>query len=425
MPSYGNTADGAAMGLYRASNRPAHDLRILPLNSSLLAANMNCLWCWALNNARKGGVDYFAMLHSDVEPEEFWLDKLIDELEAKRLDVLSVVVPIKDTVGVTSTALGKLDGDTWQVHARLTMKEVHRLPETFTSADVGYPLLLNTGCWVCRFDEAWARQVHFTINDRICFDAKKEIYFNQVEPEDWFISRLWNDIGLKTGATRKVRVGHRGAMVFGNDQPWGENSFDKAKGLTQSVLDAQPNNWFPNDAAGWLTEEEGRELARLATGKNILEVGSYCGRSTICLAQTALAVHAVDTFDGRATALPGETLETFKRNIRRAGVENKINVLQGLSSEMLPSLPPVFDMAFIDGAHDYQSVLRDAEMASDLLRPGGVLVFHDYRSTHDPEVTLAVDELIAGGGALLGRCGTLAVVRPCAGVAVSGGLQDG
>lgn len=426
MPSYGEITVGAAMGLYRASARPTHDLRILSNNSSLLAANMNGLWCWALNNARKDGVDYFAMLHADIEPEEFWLDKLIDELEAKQLDVLGVVAPIKDQRGITSTALGKLDGDTWRVHARLTMKEIHRLPETFTSEDVGFPLLLNTGCWVCRFDESWARQVHFTINDRICFDPKNDIYFNQVESEDWFVSRLWHELGLKIGCTRKVKAGHRGTVLFGNDQPWGENSFDKEYSLTQSVLDApRAGDWFPKDVTGWLTEDEGRELARLATGKTVLEIGSYCGRSTICLAQTAKSVHACDTFDGRGTALPGETLESFKRNIRQAGVENKVDVRQGLSSEVLPALPPVFDLVFIDGAHDYESVSRDTELATALLRPGGMLVFHDYRSTHDPEVTLAVDELIAGGSALLSRCGTLAVVRPCAGVAVSGGLLNG
>lgn len=179
---------------------------------------------------------------------------------------------------------------------------------------------------------------------------------------------------------------------------------------------------FPSEVLGWLTEEEGCALAELARGKSVLEIGSYCGRSTICLAQTAKNVHACDTFDGRNTSLPGETLATFKRNIQRAGLERKIDILQGRSDEVLPDLSPVFDLVFIDGAHDYESVSRDAEIATSLLRPGGVLVFHDYRSTHDPEVTVAVDELIAGGGTLLSRCGTLAVVRPPVEVAVSGGL---
>ena len=39
-----------------------------------------------------------------------------------------------------------------------------------------------------------------------------------------------------------------------------------------------------------MTEEEGQELARLAEGKVVLEIGAYAGRSTICLAQKAVTV---------------------------------------------------------------------------------------------------------------------------------------
>ena len=37
----------------------------------------------------------------------------------------------------------------------------------------------------------------------------------------------------------------------------------------------------------------------LATAKNVLEIGSFCGRSTLWLARTAEHVTAVDTFDCR------------------------------------------------------------------------------------------------------------------------------
>lgn len=418
MPSYGQLTSGAARALYRPSNDPHKDVKIMDQKSSLLASNMNVLWCWALNTAHQGRCDYFAMLHADVEPEEFWLDKLIAELDAKDLDVLGVVVPIKDQRGVTSIALARPDGHPWKVHCRLTMKEIYRLPETFTSADLGHDLLINTGCWVCRFNEEWAKKVRFEVNDRICFDQAKKMYFSQVEPEDWSISRMFHELGLKVGATRKVELGHVGPMSFGNTEPWGANEFDREY-LKKSVLDDRPPcDWFPHDCAGWLTENEGRELARLAEGKVVLEIGSYAGRSTICLAQKAKNVAAVDTFDGRGTAMEGRTLDLFKRNMRRHGVDKRVNPLQGASAEMLPNLPPIFDLIFIDGSHDRESVLRDAELAANLLRPEGVLVFHDYQRPEDMGVTAAVDEILAGGGTLLSRCETLAVVRPLVAVAV-------
>jgi hypothetical protein len=415
MPGYGPVTPGAARGFYRASK--GLELRLLSADSSLLAQNMNILWCSALNHVHRGErLDYFAMLHSDIEPEDFWLDKLVAEMEAKELDVLGVVCPIKDQRGVTSTALARPDGDTWRVRCRLTMQEVYRLPETFTSEDVGHPLLINTGCWVCRFDEQWAKKVHFTINDRLIYLADKKEYRVEVEPEDWFISRLFHELGLKVGCTRKVELGHRGQMVFGNTKPWGTNEFDKEY-VTNSVL---PDDGFPRDVDGWLSEAEGKELRRLADGKRVLEIGSFCGRSTICLAQTAERVDCIDPFDGRATDQPGSTLEKFESNLARYGVRSKVSAHRGTANEVAALLPDGwFNLIFIDGDHSLESVRLDIEHARRLLAPGGLIAFHDYRlyrgevgAAWDPGVTGAVNELLAAGGELLHRVDSLAVVRP-------------
>src|SRR5262245_56217248 len=87
-PSYGDITQGAAAAFYCASkgkllvNRNGR-------GGSLLALNFNHLWCWALNACHRGErVDYFAMIHGDIEPQPGWLDELVAELEDKRLDVL-------------------------------------------------------------------------------------------------------------------------------------------------------------------------------------------------------------------------------------------------------------------------------------------------------------------------------------------------
>lgn len=415
-PSYGQLTAGAARGLFRPTEGGL-DVQINAAVGSLLAANMNELWCWGLNHVHRGGrLDYWAMIHSDIEPNDWWLDVLVKELDDRGLDVLGAVTPIKDIRGVTSIALARDDGDPWRVHSRLTMKEVYKLPETFTAADIpgGRPLLINTGLWVCRWNQEWARQFHFTINDRIVFNSEKGFYFHQVESEDWFISRAFHELGLKVGVTRKVTLGHQGPMTFVNSQPWGAQEFDEGH-LDRSVLATGPSDPFPIDVAGWLTDEEGAELARLAAGKTVLEVGSFCGRSTICLARAARAVTAVDTFDGRGTVAEGDTYPTFQRNLRQYAVTDKVVACRGPSADILPKLPPVYDLAFIDGSHDASSVRQDAELAAACLKPGGVLVFHDYVSPSDPGVREAVEELVAAGGTVLGRCGSMAVVRPPAG----------
>lgn len=408
MPGYGDITAGAARTFYRATGGSLL-LRSVYQEGSLLALNMNRLWCKALNDAKRTGLDYFAMQHSDIQAEDFWLDRLIEELEARDLDVLGVVVPIKDRAGITSTALARPDGDPWEPHARLTMAEVYRLPETFTSEDLGYDLLINSGLWVCRFKEEWARKVHFTIKDRIVVKPDGD-YVPQVESEDWYVSRVFHGLGLKVGCTRKVAVGHRGPAIFENTGVWGEWRFDR------NLVESSPlgKDWFPGDVDGWLTEQEGRELAELAAGKMVLEIGSYCGRSTICLAQKARAVYAVDPFDGRATPVPADTLPTFRRNLQRYGVDDRVTPIRGTSAEVLPDRAPVFDVVFVDGNHAYEAVREDIRLARTVLRPGGLLVFHDYASACDPGVKQAVDEMLAAGGDVLRRVDSLLVTRPAA-----------
>jgi hypothetical protein len=419
MPGYGEQTGAAGRGFWRATRLPESRVRYEQNYGSLLAQNFNSLWCSALNEVHHGGhVEYFAMQHADIEPEDWWLDKLIQELEDRDLDVLGVVAPIKDQKGLTSIALAHESGDPWRIKQRWTMSEVFRLPATFTSEDIGHPLLLNTGLWVGRFDMKWATKVHFTINDRIAFDTVQNRYVPQVEPEDWYFSRLCHELGLKLGCTRKVRLTHRGVMAFANNYTWGDE-YDKAWGASSIVPEVDADGFrFPHDVLGWLTFDEGKALWRFAEGKRVLEIGSYCGRSTICLAQSADTVHSVDPHDGRGTAEPRKTLAELRTNLGRYGVENVkafVGTLEQSIDECQHAPSELYDLIFIDGAHDLESVRRDINECRGLLAPDGLLAFHDYRNI-DPGVTQAVDELIAAGGEMLSTHDTLAVVRPPAAI---------
>ena len=405
MPGYGKQTAAAGMAFWRA-RADMSQVHCEYRNGSLLACNFNQLWCSALNMAKDGKqVAYFAMLHDDVGPLEcgpdrFWLDNLIDELETRKLDVLSVVVPIKDRRGMTSMAL-QHETENWLPHCRLSMHDVYQLPETFTADDIGRPLLLNTGCWVAKFDLSWATEVHFSIEDRIVWNKACERYQAQTMPEDWHFSMQLNSLGLKTGATRKIPVNHRGEMDFSNAHIWGTKSFDSEAVRCSPV----PEAW-PYDVEGWLLPAEGKALAKLARNKRVLEIGSYAGLSTICLARTAKSLTAVDYFDGRCTPFPSDTREAFETNIVRYGVADKITI----QSPDEP-LTGEYDLAFIDGAHDADSVRADIRKVLDVLAPGGLIAFHDY-SDRDPGVRDAVDELLGDGGEIISINETVAVVRP-------------
>lgn len=412
MPGYGDLTAGAARGFWRATRRPDSEVRYQYNHGSLLANNFNQLWCSALNHCLDGWpVRYFAMQHADIEPQDWWLDTLIDALDASGLDVLGVAVPIKSpTEGLTSLALARPDGSTWRPLCRLTLDEVYSLPNPFTSADLGHPLLINTGLWVCRFDPSWASLVKFTINDRIV-QTPNGRYAPEVEPEDWYASRLFHELGLKVGATRQIALTHRGPAAFPNSKTWGE-PFDSAYVDKSQLRTVERDGFrFPADVDGWLTFDEGRALFDLARGKRVLEIGSYCGRSTICLAQSARSVVAVDPHDGRGTPRVKDTLETFGRNTIRHGFNGQITPVVGTIADA-PGGP--FDLAFIDGSHDCHAVRNDIAGSLERLAPGGLLAFHDYK--RDPGVTRAVNELGAAGAELISHVGTLAVVRPPAAI---------
>lgn len=442
MPSYGSQTNDAGRSFWKA----CRDMSQVTTDSkvgSLLAANFNVLWCNALNRVHKGErLDYYAMQHADIGAEDFWLDKAIDELEARDLDILGVVVSLKDGRSLTSIALhnGPIVNDqfpawlkecgingnalspeqrakllaaysawyqrnhNWLPFCRLSMCDVFSLPETFTSEDVGRPLLLNTGLWVCKFNPKWAQKVHFEVNDRIYFETKENCWQPLCEPEDWYFSRQCHELGLKIGATRKIKVKHRGEADFYNCGPGiGGQLFDKE--YTNKSPVANP---FPFDVPGWLRPDEGRKLTQLSRGKRVLEIGSYAGLSTICLARTAEHVTAVDYFDGRETPFPQDTRTQFWDNLKRYGVDHKVEICHPEAEIPLPR----YGLALIDGAHDAPSVRRDIAKCLDVLDDDGLIAFHDYHSQQDPDVTTAVDELLDAGGELLSTTQSLAVVKP-------------
>jgi SAM-dependent methyltransferase len=236
MPIYQTGAYSAPLA--RFFQNPARTVGCVAMQSggSLLGQQFNLLWTRAQNFRRRDPrVTYFAMLHADIEPDAaFWVDVLIGELEAHDADVVSAVVPIKTQDGYTSTAMDE-PGDRWVPRRRLTMREVHKLPPTFSADDVRAMLgeeeagpgclLVNTGCWVCRLDRRWVEYAYFTINDRVVRMPDGDLSV-EVEPEDWHLSRLLGRFGAKVLATRKVGLTHHGSGGFTNDQPWGKEQDD-------------------------------------------------------------------------------------------------------------------------------------------------------------------------------------------------------
>lgn len=232
---------GSAMAMAKtASQRYPHWL--MNKGHSILPLTFNELFCAALNARDKEGATHFAMLHNDIVPEtHFWIDVLMDELIANDLDMISAVVPLKNSRGLTSTGTDT-PGYPWGVR-RLTMHEVMKLPATFTAADVPHRakdagLLLNSGCWLMTLTEPWVRGLHFRQQDRIIWCLATQEWAAQSISEDWDFSRQLFSRGCRLGATRKVALYHQ-MPDWTNQRAWGEwkqdEDFLKAEAETARV----------------------------------------------------------------------------------------------------------------------------------------------------------------------------------------------
>lgn len=256
MPYLGHVELGTAKSAYVFASQDKLEVRIADRQSSLLAFGLNRAWCECLNSPTP--YDYFAILHADIVPHGPFLDVLRDELEAGGFDVMHAVAPIKDRLGLTSTAVGEIIPHQNGIHRfrRLTMKEILRLPETFDLKTVtdtlagpwpdDVPCLLpNTGCMLIKLGPWCQRFSGFCIEDHICVQTKDGPVragetdapgklLSVVNPEDWNLGRWCARNGLKVGGTRKVRLDHISKSRYPNYEV-GESGWEHDEHFMQGV----------------------------------------------------------------------------------------------------------------------------------------------------------------------------------------------
>lgn len=88
----------------------------------------------------------------------------------------------------------------------------------------------------------------------------------------------------------------------------------------------------------------------------ILEIGTAVGYSAICFTGILAEDGQIDTIE-RDT----ERVKEAKENIKKAEVENKINIYEGDAVEILPTLKNKYDVIFIDAAKGkYPFFLKEA-----------------------------------------------------------------
>ena len=143
---------------------------------------------------------------------------------------------------------------------------------------------------------------------------------------------------------------------------------------------------------------------RAINAKHVLEVGTYDGNTTLNMAANLPADGTLVTIDlppGQDDPSLAFDVENSLRNIAGRHVVGRefmdrpekrfIKQVLGDSANLdWPALGGPFDLAFIDGCHAYEYVRSDTNNVLSVMRPGGVVMWHDYTSI--PDVARAVDE---------------------------------
>ncbi len=166
------------------------------------------------------------------------------------------------------------------------------------------------------------------------------------------------------------------------------------------------DGWLEDDEADLLLATAVRACRDGVPGAPLVELGSYCGRSTVLLAAAVRSespdrrVIAVDPHGGevgasdRGLQQTAPTLEAFRVNVRDAGLEPWIDVVLKRSYELEWNAP--IAMLFIDALHDYANVRRDFSHFERYVMPGGYVAFHDYADYY-PGVVRHVSEVLSRG----------------------------
>ncbi len=124
-----------------------------------------------------------------------------------------------------------------------------------------------------------------------------------------------------------------------------------------------------------------RMTLTLRSNSVIVEIGSYLGASTTFLAagakDTQSLVYCVDTWKNDAMSEgPRDTFDEFLSNTEI--YRDHIKPFRGLSVDIANGFDNPIDLLFLDGDHSYQGCRSDVEAWLPKMKPGGIVVLHDY-----------------------------------------------
>ena len=152
---------------------------------------------------------------------------------------------------------------------------------------------------------------------------------------------------------------------------------------------------------GFMPADEGRALyeaaLRFFDGGVGVEIGTYCGKSTLLLGaaakQTGSVLYTIDHHHGSEEHQAGweyhdaslvdkvtglfDTLPTFRRTLDAAELDDHVVAIVGKSPIVAQGWRSPLQLLFIDGGHSEEAATQDFDGWAKWVVTGGALVIHD------------------------------------------------
>jgi hypothetical protein len=169
--------------------------------------------------------------------------------------------------------------------------------------------------------------------------------------------------------------------------------------------------WEPDQKDGNIRISEIAVINSIAAdcedGTNLFEIGTFDGRTSLNLAFSSPSNCNIYTLDLLPTTdsyyslasgarflmekeMPGKRFEKYQKSAN--SIVNKIHQLFGDSSSFdFSPYKNSCSLVFVDGSHVYEYVKSDTYAAMDMVKSGGVIIWHDYGLWEG--VTQALEEI--------------------------------
>ena len=146
-----------------------------------------------------------------------------------------------------------------------------------------------------------------------------------------------------------------------------KNSHDEPEILKELTRETYQKVLLPRMLSGTLQGRFLSMLSKLTSPTRILEIGTYTGYATLCLAEGLVKGGSIDTVD------KNEELFDFQRKyFDRSGYGSQIEQHLGNAIDIIPKLKLGYDLVFLDA--DKTNYLNYYELVLPKMNAGGVIL---------------------------------------------------